>query len=131
MLQAAIIVRKKEVAAESLRAVREALEKCEREAEERREVVKQSDGEDVLKGDEVDTTGAPFTHYTDEGAGTHYTDITGLLRSLSNTQCHSSKICYWQIEEQEKASRSTQDFEICYAIEYIMQFLFVDILICL
>ena len=51
--QAAIIARKKEVAAEKLRESREELERYEREAAEKREYMKQCDGGDTLKGEDV------------------------------------------------------------------------------
>ena len=51
--QAAIISRKKEGAAETLQEVREDLVKAELEFEEKRSVLKETDGGEVLKGDEV------------------------------------------------------------------------------
>jgi intraflagellar transport protein 81 len=51
--QAAIITRKKEGGAETLQEIREELVKCELEYEEKRSVLKESDGGEVLKGDEV------------------------------------------------------------------------------
>ena len=53
LLQAAIIARKKEVAAEKLREAREELERYEREAIEKRDYMKQCDGSDTLKGEDV------------------------------------------------------------------------------
>ncbi|XP_064639360.1 intraflagellar transport protein 81 homolog [Lineus longissimus] len=50
--QAAIITRKKEGAAETLQEIREDLVKCELEFEEKRSVLKETDGGEVLKGDE-------------------------------------------------------------------------------
>lgn len=50
--QVAIISRKKDAAAENLREAREELGKVENEIGEKRETLKQSDGEEVLKGDE-------------------------------------------------------------------------------
>ena len=51
--QASIIARKKEGAASTLQETREELVKLEMEAEEKRSQVKQGDGEEVLKGEEV------------------------------------------------------------------------------
>ena len=56
LLQASIIQRKKEAAATSLQEAREELFHLENEAEEKRNQVKQGDGEEVLKGDEVGQT---------------------------------------------------------------------------
>lgn len=51
--QAAIIARKKEAAAEHLREAREDLHQHETEVSEKRSQVRQGDGEEVLKGEEV------------------------------------------------------------------------------
>ena len=52
--QAAIIARKKEVAADNLREARDELQKVEAEANEKRSQVKDQDGGgEVLKGEEV------------------------------------------------------------------------------
>ena len=53
VIQAAIIARKKEVAAEKLREAREELERYEREASEKQEYMKQCDGADTIKGEDV------------------------------------------------------------------------------
>ncbi|XP_013415931.1 intraflagellar transport protein 81 homolog [Lingula anatina] len=50
--QAAIITRKKEVAAENLRDARDELARTEQELREKRDILKEHDGEEVLKGDE-------------------------------------------------------------------------------
>ncbi len=52
-VQAAIIARKKEAAAESLQDAREEHHKVETEANEKRQTVKESDGGEVLKGEDV------------------------------------------------------------------------------
>ena len=51
--QAAIIARKKEAAAETLRELREEIAKSDMELEEKSSVLKEQDGGEVLKGDEV------------------------------------------------------------------------------
>ena len=56
VFQAAIIARKKEAAAETLRAVREELAQAEAEVQEKRDLAKQGDGEEVLKGEEVSSS---------------------------------------------------------------------------
>ena len=52
-LQAAIIARKKEAAAEALQEAREEMSHVEQETNEKRQQAQQHDGEEVLKGEDV------------------------------------------------------------------------------
>ncbi|XP_074658114.1 intraflagellar transport protein 81 homolog [Tubulanus polymorphus] len=86
--QAAIIARKKEVAAENLREAREEMVKAELELEEKQTVLKESDGGEVLKGDEfkryVNKLRSKSTVYKKKRQELH--EVRAELGVLSRTQ---------------------------------------------